>query len=213
MKLWDAFIQALKDAASYWFGKKDPIPSSTPVVSIPVPVLQSDTGGNVTPTEKLSDVEEKLLSEMYPKVAVMIRMTIINAKKGGMNVGLYSGVRTFKEQDILYLEGRDAAGNVVDASAVVTNAKGGMSYHNYGVAGDIVFKDSKGNWTWDIKDEMWAKLGLIGQTAGLDWGIKINKTKLDEDHFQYTKGLPNLPTLRTLYYKSNSLEDIWKMVT
>jgi hypothetical protein len=40
------------------------------------------------------------------------------------------GVRTFAEQDALYAQGRTRKG------LRVTNAKGGQSYHNYGLAAD-----------------------------------------------------------------------------
>lgn len=49
-------------------------------------------------------------------------------------------IRTFAEQEALYAQGRTKPGKVV------TNAKAGMSYHNYGLAVDIVLlKDTDKN--------------------------------------------------------------------
>ena len=47
------------------------------------------------------------------------------------------GLRTIAEQDALFAKGRNAQGQVVNASAVVTNARGGQSSHNYGLAIDV----------------------------------------------------------------------------
>ena len=65
-------------------------------------------------------------------------------------------IRTFKEQNDLFAQGRtklfDAKGNRL---GIVTNAKGGQSYHNYGLAVDIVLlldKDNNGtneSASWD----------------------------------------------------------------
>jgi peptidoglycan L-alanyl-D-glutamate endopeptidase CwlK len=60
-------------------------------------------------------------------------------------------LRTLAEQDALYAQGRTTAGGIV------TYAKGGQSYHNYGLAIDIVFlidKDGNGTYetaSWDFK--------------------------------------------------------------
>jgi peptidoglycan L-alanyl-D-glutamate endopeptidase CwlK len=51
-------------------------------------------------------------------------------------------LRTIAEQNELYAQGRTKAGKIV------TNAKGGQSYHNYGLAFDIVLlvdKDKNGS--------------------------------------------------------------------
>jgi len=46
---------------------------------------------------------------------------------------LISGLRTYEEQDALYAQGRTAPG------PKVTNAPGGHSNHNFGLAFDMVF--------------------------------------------------------------------------
>lgn len=50
----------------------------------------------------------------------------------------HSGLRTYEEQNALYAQGRTAPGNKV------TNAKGGFSNHNFGIAFDIgIFEGAK----------------------------------------------------------------------
>lgn len=181
--LWDDFVKIVY--------------TSKPIVLPPPPVVMA------------SDKDEEKLKKLHPKVASMLRTTIVKARASGLNVALFSGLRSIEEQDKLYAIGRDPQGNVIDMKAIVTNAKGGQSYHNYGVAGDIVFKDEKGNWTWEVKDELWTKLGNIGQNASLYWGGKFHMD--DEDHFQYIMGLSKLSELRKLYDKGG-LQEVWALL-
>lgn len=103
-------------------------------------------------------------------------------------------LRTFAEQNILYAQGRSNPGKIV------TNAKGGMSYHNYGLAVDIVLildKDGNGSYetaSWDTAADFdgdgksdWLEVVNIfksfGWEAGIDWHFK------DAPHFQKTFGM------------------------
>jgi peptidoglycan L-alanyl-D-glutamate endopeptidase CwlK len=103
-------------------------------------------------------------------------------------------VRTWAEQDGLYAIGRTLPGKVV------TQARGGESYHNYGLAIDIVLlvdKDNNGSFeaaAWDTKSDFdgdgksdWLEVVTIfkkyGWEAGIDWGFK------DPPHFQKSLGL------------------------
>ncbi|MCG8432486.1 MAG: M15 family metallopeptidase [Gammaproteobacteria bacterium] len=71
-------------------------------------------------------------------------------KSEGTPFKIYSGLRTFKEQDSLYAKGRTTPGKVV------TKAKGGDSLHNYGLAVDmapLLDPDKpKGNVYWPDHD-------------------------------------------------------------
>lgn len=63
----------------------------------------------------------------------------INARLGPLpdRYRCTSGYRSVATQNRLFAQGRDAAGNVVDTTAVVTNARGGQSAHNSRLAADI----------------------------------------------------------------------------
>ena len=112
-------------------------------------------------------------------------------------------LRTFAEQNALYAQGRTKAG------AKVTNAKGGQSYHNYGLAIDIVLlvdKDKNGSFesaSWDIKTDFdgdgkadWMEIVAIFKRYGFEWGgdWKFN----DAPHFQKTFG-KTIAELQTLH--------------
>lgn len=104
-------------------------------------------------------------------------------------------LRTFAEQDALYAQGRTTQG------AKVTNAKGGQSWHNYGLAIDIVLlQDKDGNGThetasWDNKIDFdgdgvadWLEVVYVFKLYGWEWGGDWRSFR-DTPHFQKTLGL------------------------
>jgi len=97
---------------------------------------------------------------------------------GGIKVILTWGYRSTTEQNVLYAKGRTAPGSVV------TNARGGYSWHNFGFAADYAFViDGKVTWNgpWDI-------FGKLAKQCGLEWGGGW-KTFKDRPHVQWTKGM------------------------
>jgi peptidoglycan LD-endopeptidase CwlK len=106
-------------------------------------------------------------------------------KELGMEYLGVSGNRTWAEQDALYAKGRTKPG------PKVTNAKGGQSNHNFGIAMDFgVFKNGK--YLDDINPVLAAKIHrLVAQDAadyGLDWGGNWESFS-DEPHYEYHTGL------------------------
>lgn len=104
-------------------------------------------------------------------------------------------LRTFAEQDALYAQGRTSSGKIV------TNAKGGQSYHNYGLAVDVVLlidRDKNGTFeeaSWDEKidgdgDGMpeWTEVVYVFKMFGWEWGGEWVKPLRDAPHFQKTFG-------------------------
>lgn len=112
-------------------------------------------------------------------------------------------LRTFAEQDALYAQGRTAPGKVI------TNAKGGQSYHNYGLAIDIVLlKDTNGDGTfetasWETDVDFdgdgksdWQEIVGIFNRYGWVWGGDWKFT--DKPHFEKSFGY-SIATLQDLY--------------
>ena len=89
-------------------------------------------------------------------------------------------LRTNQEQDELYASGRTKPGKIL------TKAKGGDSYHNYGLAFDIaIMVNGKPNWG---NMELYRQAGEIGQSVGLEWGGSFTRFP-DYPHYQFTFGL------------------------
>ena len=124
------------------------------------------------------------IDSLDPYVASLARRFLELCRENGLDVRILSAFRSWDEQDALYAQGRTAPG------PVVTDAMGGDSYHNWGLAFDAApFVNGRVDWN---NRELFDKMGELGQQAGLEWGgnwttYRINL--LDLPHFQYTYGL------------------------
>ena len=111
--------------------------------------------------------------------------------------------RSFAEQNGLFAQGRTTPG------IIVTNARAGDSYHNYGLAVDIVLLiDTDGNGTYDKASwetnvdfdgdghKDWLEVVAIFKRYGWEWGGDWKFS--DKPHFQKTMGY-SIAQLKTLY--------------
>jgi len=105
----------------------------------------------------------------------------------GVRLRFTHTLRTFEEQSELYAQGRTTKGKIV------TNAKGGTSWHNYAMAMDIVILyDNDGNGTfetasWD-EDKYFMMVVNFFKSKGWFWGGEFRTFK-DSPHFEMTFGL------------------------
>lgn len=131
---------------------------------------------------------DKLIQTLHPKLRPIAAKFINEVqKKLGYKLRIASGYRTIEEQNRLYAQGRTAPG------AIVTKAKGGSSYHNYGLAFDTYFTD---NGKTNLNKAMTQDVVAIGKSLGLEWGGDF-KTIKDMPHFQLT--LASTGKLLSLY--------------
>lgn len=130
---------------------------------------------------------------MYPPFERLLKKLLENCQARGASYVQTSGFRSFAEQDKLFEQGRSKPG------PKVTNARGGESAHNYGVAADFVAKPG-GKVSWDVaayailKEEA-EKLGLEsgGAWRFKDWphvqlsllrhGLTWSRLKAEKDVF------------------------------
>ncbi len=117
---------------------------------------------------------EKNILTLQPEVRSLARALVQKAARAGIEIKIISGLRSYEEQDALYAQGRTAPGDIV------TNARGGYSNHNFGIAFDIgVFE---GN-TYLADSPKYKAVGVLGMDLGLEWGGSW-KTIVDQPHFQ-----------------------------
>ena len=132
-------------------------------------------------------INSRSLDDLLPAVKVRVEKFINSAKDAGIDLLITSTYRDNESQNALYAQGRTKQGRIV------TNAKGGQSFHNYRCAVDVV-PLLNGKPVWDAENDIWQKVGDFGIAAGLEWAG--NWTKFREmPHFQYTNGL-NLADLQ-----------------
>jgi len=120
----------------------------------------------------------KLLHPAVREEAGKIYSDICAAMPAGVVCRFTHTLRTNAEQDALYALGRTKPGKIV------TNAKGGQSYHNYGLAIDFVLLVN-GQVSWAV-DKNWAAVIAIFESYGWESGHRW-KFK-DSPHVQKTFG-------------------------
>jgi hypothetical protein len=126
----------------------------------------------------MSNKNEDKIATLHPKIREKAKQLIDKAKNEGIDLLITSGYRTYAEQDELYKQGRTKKG------AIVTNAKGGQSNHNFGLAFDVV---PVVNGKLDWKSTQWNKIGKIGKSLGFKWGGNWTSIK-DYPHFEMMFG-------------------------
>jgi len=108
-----------------------------------------------------------------------VKDTLVRARQEGMAMQMDLVYRTFAHQDQLYAQGRTAPG------ARVTNARGGQSWHNYGLGADVVFSTANGQPSWP-ENGNWTRYGEIAESQGLTWGGRWRSP--DRPHVEYHPG-------------------------
>jgi hypothetical protein len=154
----------------------------------------------------VSSSSERRIASIHPSVATRARAMVHLCSQSGVEVVITQGLRSWQEQDQLYAKGRTIL--PLGSEHFVTMAKGGQSYHNFGLAFDIVVLDAIGKADWDVSHSGWATAAEIGKSLGLEWGGDWKKFK-DRPHFQYTGGLP-LAECCSLY--KSGMDSIWARV-
>jgi peptidoglycan L-alanyl-D-glutamate endopeptidase CwlK len=69
---------------------------------------------------------------LLPQAQIEARKFLKIAKDNNQDIRVLSGTRTYDEQNSLYQHGRNG-----DPRPIITNARGGQSNHNFGIAWDI----------------------------------------------------------------------------
>lgn len=125
-------------------------------------------------TDIVDSRSEKSIATLLPEVQPLARALVRKAALSGIQIKILSGLRTYAEQDELYALGRTKPG------VKVTNARGGHSNHNFGIAFDIgVFEGNK----YLADSAKYKAVGVLGMDMGLEWGGNW-KTIVDQPHFQ-----------------------------
>jgi peptidoglycan L-alanyl-D-glutamate endopeptidase CwlK len=111
------------------------------------------------------------LDDLDPRVREAAHAVAAAWEAGNQSVLVTATLRTNAEQEALYKQGRTAPG------AIVTHARAGESYHNFGLALDFV-PIVHGKLVWDSDSQLWKIIALMAQQVdprlqwGGDWSIK-----------------------------------------
>jgi len=104
--------------------------------------------------------------------------------KHGVTAEVLSGLRSWQQQSALYAQGRTRPGNIV------TKARPGLSWHNYGLAIDLGLF-AGGKYLDDVTparaQRIYKELGALAATMGMEWAGNW-KSFPEGPHFQWTAG-------------------------
>lgn len=120
-----------------------------------------------------------MIERLHPVVRAKAQQLVSLARGQGITVKLTEGYRPPEQQASLLATG-------------ATTAKPGWSFHQYGLAFDLVPLDAQGRAWWEPPKPIWQTIGRIGESLGLTWGGRFTPTaKLpegDRPHFEYHPG-------------------------
>lgn len=153
----------------------------------------------------MDQVTKDRINKLHPMVreeVIQIIKECDEALTGRAKVRITQGLRTFEEQNKLYAIGRTISGKKI------TNAKGGQSIHNYGLAVDICLMIDGTTASWDTAKDWdgdkiadWDECVKIFARYGWDWGGNW-KTFKDLPHFE-KKAIPT---------QKGSVKTSWRML-
>ena len=200
------------------FGYHEPFDADGSFASLLFRAGPNCSAGSVTPGRVLpppppgaipvDERSEKILATLRPEIIPYGRQLVLKAADAGITIKIISGLRTYEKQDDLYATGRTTG----VLGKTVTNAKGGWSNHNFGLAFDIgVFtgEDSK-NYLENSPD--YETVGPLGVALGLDWGGNWIDKK-DYPHYElrppWAAGMSETNFLRGLRGRKASGKDLF----
>ncbi|WLR47875.1 M15 family metallopeptidase [Halobacillus litoralis] len=130
-----------------------------------------------------------LPTNLHPTVEKRKDQLVEKIKRAGINIMITEGHRSVEKQDKLYEQGRSSSGQIV------THARGGESYHNYGLAIDFALEHEDGRIIWDTEYDGngngksdWVEIAEAAKGLGFEWGGDWGKFK-DYPHLQMDFGL------------------------
>lgn len=122
-------------------------------------------------------VTDRRINQLDERVRVPVSRFInrVNSELG-LQLRVAQGLRTLQEQDNLFAQGRTRPGQIV------TNARGGQSYHNFGLAIDVYIVV---NGRVDLNRVVPPEVVEIARQEGFEWGGSWRRFR-DYPHFQMT---------------------------
>lgn len=145
----------------------------------------------VIKANKMDNITLQRIEKIHPKLRVELKQIyseISEALTGRAICRFTQVLRTIAEQDALYAQGRTTKGKIV------TNAKGGYSYHNFGLSFDFCLIIDGKEVSWDMNKDFdgdkvsdWMEVVSIVKRHGWEWGGDWKSFK-DYPHFQKTFG-------------------------
>ena len=133
---------------------------------------------------------------LYPDFRQRLQSIESQMESEGFPVRVVEGFRSFLRSELLYNQGRTIPGKIV------TQAKPGQSFHNYGMAVDYCFHGPD-----PYSDHHpWALLGKVALASGCRWGGTFSHP--DRPHVEADYLVP-LSEIHSLYADGSGVVAVW----
>lgn len=136
---------------------------------------------------------ESCIISLIPKAQAEARKFLQIAKDTQIDVRILSGTRTYEEQNILYSQGRNG-----NTKPIVTNARGGQSNHNFGIAWDIGIFDEEGSYISTDEEYIMLSTKVLLNMDTIEWGGNWHSFK-DNPHYQLKLVSEDVGIIRQLF--------------
>lgn len=135
------------------------------------------------------EMEEIIYADgLHPIIEEKTEQLIKKAGAIGIDMMITDGFRSIEEQNDIFRQGRSTGGEIV------TNAMGGQSLHNFGLAVDYALLNQNGQPIWDLTydgnnngEPDWFEVAEIAKELGFEWGGDWSEF-VDFPHLQMTFG-------------------------
>ncbi len=138
----------------------------------------------------VENLKEKAIKRMGTGMKAIVVTKVLEIIEQSYKEGIYvlitDGYRSYAEQDALYAQGRTKPGKIV------TNAKGGQSKHNFGIAVDYCLTNKEGTAAYWTVNSQWKRVASIAKGKGFEWGGDW-KGFVDNPHLEYTGEITIVP--------------------
>lgn len=156
-------------------------------------------------------ISEARLALVSPFLADKIHTLSTMLAQEGIVFRVVQGLRSWAQQDVLYAQGRTVPGKIV------TDAQGGYSWHNFGLAVDCVPSsggiDASYLPDWNAQHPTWKRMEAVGVSLGLVSGANWTRI-VDAPHFQINGRFPEAAPddeTRQIFLDAGS-EALWQEV-
>jgi peptidoglycan L-alanyl-D-glutamate endopeptidase CwlK len=149
------------------------------------------------PAVKFDERSEKNIATLVPDAQEAARKWLAACLAAGFRVRIIDGSRTWADQDALYAKGRTAPG------AIVTNARGGQSWHNFGLAWDFGIFGPAGEYFDEHPDYL--ACAKIAAAHGLESGAFWTGSLVDQPHVQLNPQRLTLAQMRDRYLSGQNI--------
>ncbi|MWC27868.1 M15 family metallopeptidase [Paenibacillus sp. MMS18-CY102] len=146
-------------------------------------------------------------AQLHPIVRKQADELVRLTQQQGIRILITDGFRSAAEQDALYRKGRS------DEGSIVTKAKGGQSYHNFGLAVDFALLKDDGSASWEMNADLngngksdWQEVVAIAKSLHFEWGGDWSNFP-DYPHLQMTFGYSIRELQRGADLSAMTLED------